>query len=669
MADLTYDVNVNVRDAVTSLRRVQTSLKKTSKAAKATGKALGGIAKGVLSLKTGLISVAGAVGLGALIKSSLKSTDALKKTADMLGLTVNQLQKLQYVADKSGVSTEKLNTAYQRFTRRVGEVKQETGVLKDVFKSLNISLTDQEGNTKSTLQLWREYGDAIANVGDKNLQLSYTMAGVDTEGVKLINMFELGSAKIKEMGLEAESLGLIMTNAAASGVEKANDALSDLYVMGEALLDNVVALLSPAIEELSEKFIQMGKDAATAKGGWKGWASSIATSIVDAVDTATNAMQVSINAIGSTLTAMMNGVLTIMSKVPGSGVRLKSDVKAEMMNEYGRLRRGTSYAPFGERSKRLIKLESELKTAVDLPKWSNADFYDPAMFDALRAKIKELANATDDLTTSTDDLTTSSKEAVGENGVLTKGALAAGYNEFEKAEKAVREYESSVKATTDKFLPLKTATRNHTIQLIQLKYALTEGMITQKEFQTAMANLNEEHQKFINDNKGEAQTFAEGWKEAFNEYKNAAFDAANEAKTIFNSVAQSMEDAIFNFAKTGKMNFKSFAQSVIDDLLRIQSKKLAANIMGGVSNQGDNGLFAGWFAGGGIIPSGRYGVVGEAGPELVQGPANVSKAGNASVTYNINAVDAPSFQSLIARDPAFLYAVTEQGRSTLPSYG
>jgi len=36
------------------------------------------------------------------------------------------------------------------------------------------------------------------------------------------------------------------------------------------------------------------------------------------------------------------------------------------------------------------------------------------------------------------------------------------------------------------------------------------------------------------------------------------------------------------------------------------------------------------------------------------------------VIYNINAVDAPSFQAMIARDPSFLYAVTEQGRKSLP---
>jgi hypothetical protein len=40
--------------------------------------------------------------------------------------------------------------------------------------------------------------------------------------------------------------------------------------------------------------------------------------------------------------------------------------------------------------------------------------------------------------------------------------------------------------------------------------------------------------------------------------------------------------------------------------------------------------------------------------------------GGGSVTYNINAVDAASFKSMLARDPEFLHSVAEQGRRSLP---
>ena len=37
-----------------------------------------------------------------------------------------------------------------------------------------------------------------------------------------------------------------------------------------------------------------------------------------------------------------------------------------------------------------------------------------------------------------------------------------------------------------------------------------------------------------------------------------------------------------------------------------------------------------------------------------------------NVTYSIQAVDAASFQQLVARDPKFLHAVVEKGRRSIP---
>ena len=88
---------------------------------------------------------------------------------------------------------------------------------------------------------------------------------------------------------------------------------------------------------------------------------------------------------------------------------------------------------------------------------------------------------------------------------------------------------------------------------------------------------------------------------------------------------------------------------------------------GGSFFDGITSLFDGWFANGGSIGAGKFGVVGENGPELVSGPANVAPMGGSSnVTYNINALDAASFKSMIARDPSFIHAVAMQGAKGIP---
>lgn len=83
-----------------------------------------------------------------------------------------------------------------------------------------------------------------------------------------------------------------------------------------------------------------------------------------------------------------------------------------------------------------------------------------------------------------------------------------------------------------------------------------------------------------------------------------------------------------------------------------------SSIGSGISN-----LFGGFFANGGSLPAGKFGIVGERGPELITGPANITPitGGGGAVTYNINAVDAQSFTALLARDPGLIHALAQQG--------
>ena len=84
-------------------------------------------------------------------------------------------------------------------------------------------------------------------------------------------------------------------------------------------------------------------------------------------------------------------------------------------------------------------------------------------------------------------------------------------------------------------------------------------------------------------------------------------------------------------------------------------------------------FFGGLFADGGNLAAGKWGIVGENGPEVIKGPASVignkdlgSLGSQTYVTYNINAVDARSFKQMIAADPGFIHAVAMQGANQIP---
>lgn len=175
----------------------------------------------------------------------------------------------------------------------------------------------------------------------------------------------------------------------------------------------------------------------------------------------------------------------------------------------------------------------------------------------------------------------------------------------------------------------------------------------------------------------QSRTFETGWKQAFNAYVEDATNAAMQAKTIFNGMASAFESVFEQMVRTGKVNWRQLLEDMTLMFIKSDIQNLFASLVNGKSVGGGGGnLFAtigkffGGFAAGGTIPAGGFGLTGERGPELVSGPATITpldKIGGATqVTYNINAIDARSFQQLLATQPELIYALTLKGQRGLP---
>ena len=167
------------------------------------------------------------------------------------------------------------------------------------------------------------------------------------------------------------------------------------------------------------------------------------------------------------------------------------------------------------------------------------------------------------------------------------------------------------------------------------------------------------------------------------------FQVAADATT---AVFGNLETAISDFARTGKLNFGEFAKSIIADLIAITLRTIILRTVlaafGGMFGGGGGGSMptmalnttgglgtTRMAAAGGSIRANQQYIVGEKGAELflpntsgTMIPNNKLGAmgGSTTVNYNIQAVDASSFRDLVARDPEFIYSVTQVGARRMP---
>jgi hypothetical protein len=255
------------------------AIDKTKRAFSGITKGLKTVAGAALNLKTAFVGVAGAAGIGLLISRSLDATDALAKTATRIGTTTEALSRLHFAADISGVSTETLNMAMQRFTRRTAEAARGTGEAKDAIRELGLNANDLLRLDLDEQMI--KLADAFADVQTDADKVRLAMKLFDSEGVALVQTLGAGAAGLREMFSEAEALGAVMSTDAAKGVEDTQDALTRLKAIINGIVAQFTAAFAPVLETVVTHLKDLVIESANAAGGFKALASQMVGSMIN----------------------------------------------------------------------------------------------------------------------------------------------------------------------------------------------------------------------------------------------------------------------------------------------------------------------------------------------------------------------------------------------------
>ncbi len=241
-------------------QKLNITIKAFDKTKKAFSSATAGLKKvggAVLSAKTAIVGLVGAAGFGALITSSLRAGDSLAKTASKIGITTEALSGLRYAAERTGVSTETMDMALQRFTRRASEAALGTGEAVNALKELGL---DAESLIKQPLDVQMGMvADAMQGVATQSDRVRLAMKLFDSEGVALVNTLAEGSHALQDMAMEADDLGITLDSVDAKAIEEANDAFTDAKTAIKGVVQAMTVEFAPTIKDLSERFVRFIK--------------------------------------------------------------------------------------------------------------------------------------------------------------------------------------------------------------------------------------------------------------------------------------------------------------------------------------------------------------------------------------------------------------------------
>ena len=202
-----------------------------------------------LAQKTRGLSMAAAgalTAIGGIAYKAAQNADDLNTMAKQTGFTTDELQKMQYAADRIDVSMETITGAAARMTKQLGSNE-------DKFASLGVATRDVNGNFRSTSDIFYDTVTALSQIQNETERDTVAMDIFGRSANELAGVIDDGGAALRDFGKEAEDAGLIMSQETLDGLNQVNDEIDKLKAQAMGTLAQAGAKALQALQPVLEK--------------------------------------------------------------------------------------------------------------------------------------------------------------------------------------------------------------------------------------------------------------------------------------------------------------------------------------------------------------------------------------------------------------------------------
>ncbi|AUR38349.1 putative phage tail tape measure protein (plasmid) [Phaeobacter piscinae] len=225
-------------------------LKSSESRVKRFGKAISKIGVGLSVVSAGVL---------AAVRNQLNAADELSKSAQRLGVPIEELSALRHAADMSAVSASDLDNGLVRLSRNMQDAFAGGKRTSALFRDLGISFSDTNGKLRPTSEVMADAAERLAAMPDgaKKTALAFELFG--RAGANLIPMLNGGRAGLQGMLKEARELGLVVDQKTGKSAENFNDNLSRLSKTLRGVLLQSMAALAPVLERITNAVVNASK--------------------------------------------------------------------------------------------------------------------------------------------------------------------------------------------------------------------------------------------------------------------------------------------------------------------------------------------------------------------------------------------------------------------------
>lgn len=227
---------------------------------------------GMLQLDTTTVAVAGGFAavaaaivkaekaLISMTKEAASNADDLLTLASVTGTTTDSVQELNYMADLTDVSFDRIKDSLKETTNKMQEAATGTGDAYEAYKRLKVEITNTDGSLRSAQDVFYDTIDALGEMKNKTERDALAMDLMSESAQELNPLIDLGGEKMRAYAQEAHDMGYVLDNDALKSLQGVDDAYSRLQKTQEGVKNQLAVEFAPYLEEFYGDVTTMVKD-------------------------------------------------------------------------------------------------------------------------------------------------------------------------------------------------------------------------------------------------------------------------------------------------------------------------------------------------------------------------------------------------------------------------
>ena len=173
--------------------------------------------------------------------------DEIKTLEQTTSLSSDTLQEYKYAADLTDVSLETITGSMTKLVRNMSSAKDGSGAVADAFAALGISVTDAEGNLRSTNDVFADAIDALGKIDNDAERDATAMTLFGKSAPDLNPLIEAGSDALNDLRQEAHDVGYVLDGETLDSLNSVQDGFDRLGLAADSIKNKVGAAIGQYI--------------------------------------------------------------------------------------------------------------------------------------------------------------------------------------------------------------------------------------------------------------------------------------------------------------------------------------------------------------------------------------------------------------------------------------